>query len=97
MARHCKQLTPEANSVIIKLSQQGLSSRKIEEITGYNTRTFSKHFKRFPEPGNIENRPRIGQRPKTTKRSDSMLFRMVKRNRRQTLSELTSEFNLASG
>jgi len=47
MARHSKQLTPEAKSVIINLSQQGLSSRKIEEITGYNRRTVSKILKQF--------------------------------------------------
>jgi len=64
MARHGKQLTPEAKSVIIKLSQQGLSSRKIEEITGYNRRTVSKILKRFAERGNIENLPRSGRRPK---------------------------------
>jgi len=66
MARHGKQLTPEAKSVIIKLSKQGLSRRKNKEITGYNRRTVSKILKRFAERGNIENLPRSGRRPKTT-------------------------------
>ena len=88
MVRHGKELTTE---------QKGFSSYKIQEFTGINCRTIQKFLKRTRERGSIENNPRSGGRKKTTPRDERVLFRSVKRNRRQTLKDLTARFNNRTG
>jgi transposase len=62
-------------------------------MTGINSRTIQKLWKRMRERGSIENLPRSEGRRKTTPRDDRILFRSVKTNRRQTLKDVTARFN----
>jgi transposase len=97
MGRHGKELTTEQKEILLSLSHQGFSSYKIQEFTGINCRTIQKFLKRTREKGSIENNPRSGGRKKTTPRDERVLFRSVKRNRRQTLKDLTARFNNRTG
>ena len=97
MARHNKELTTEQKKMLLSLSHQGFSSCKIQEFTGINCRTIQNFLKRTRERGSIENNPRSGCRKKTTPRDERVFFRSVKRNRRQTLKDLTAIFNNRTG
>jgi transposase len=97
MARHNKELTTEQKKMLLSLSHQGFSSYKIQEFTGINCRTIQNFLKRTRERGSIENNPRSGGRKKTTPRDERVFFRSVKRNRRQTLKDLTAIFNNRTG
>ena len=88
MGRHGKELTTEQKEIL--LSHQGFSSYKIQEFTGINCRTIQKCLERTREKGS-------GGRKKTTPRDERVLFRSVKRNRRQTLKDLTARFNNRTG
>ena len=90
MGRHGKELTTEQKEILLSLSHQGFSSYKIQEFTGINCRTIQKFLKRTREKGS-------GGRKKTTPRDERVLFRSVKRNRRQTLKDLTARFNNRTG
>lgn len=48
------------------------------------------------ERGNEENFPRTGRRRKTDSRADRRIFRMARKNLRQTLEDLTTKFNNSS-
>ena len=55
--------------------------------------TIQNFFKRFEERGHIENQPRSGRSKISGIRDDNVLYRLVKRNRRQTLKDLTVKLN----
>jgi transposase len=69
------------------------SACKIAEFLSLNRRTVSYIIKRYRERGTVQNLPRSGRKKKTNVRTDRLLLRMVKTNRRQTLGDLTSKFN----
>jgi transposase len=79
--------------MLLSLSHQGFSSYTIQEFTGINCRTIQIFLKRTRERGSIENNPRSGGRKKTIPKDERVIFRSVKRNRRQTLKDLTARFN----
>ena len=83
----------DQKQTIVKLNSKGISGRKIAELTGISRATIQKFLKRFEERGHVENQPRSG-RPKISGiRDDNVLSRLVKRNRRQTLKDLTVKLN----
>ena len=93
MAPHGQETTPDVKEIILKLSCEGYIHKKISEVTGKNRRTISKIIQRSRSQGNEENTSRRGGIKKTSDRSDRDLFRMVRKNRRQTLKDATSRFN----
>ena len=93
MAPHGKQMTPEEKQIIVALSQQGYSSYKIAEMTGKNRRTISKFLRRRRVQGSEENLPRSGRGRKTGVRGDRIMYRMLRSDRRQSLGEITDQFN----
>ena len=93
MAPHGKQMTPEEKQIIVALSQQGYSSYKIAEMTGKNRRTISKFLRRRRVRGSEENLPRSGRGRKTGVRGDKIMYRMLRSDRRQSLGEITDQFN----
>ena len=93
MAPHGSELNSDQKQTIIKLNSKNISGRNIAELTGISRSTIQKFFKRFGERGHIENKSRTG-RPKVSRaRDDHVLSRLVKRNRRQTLKDLTVKLN----
>jgi transposase len=93
MAPHGKQMTPEEKQIIVALSQQGYSSYKIAEMTGKTRRTISKFLRRRRVRGSEENLPRSGRGRKTGVRGDRIMYRMLRSDRRQSLGEITDQFN----
>ena len=89
MAPHGKQMTPEEKQIIVALSQ-GYSSYKIAEMTGKNRRTISKFLRMR---GSEENLPRSGKGRKTGVRGDKIMYCMLRSDRRQSLGEITNQFN----
>ena len=92
MAPHGKQMTPEEKQIIVALSQ-GYSSYTIAEMTGENRRTISKFLRRRRVQGSEENLPRSGRGRKTGVRGDRIMYRMLRSDRRQSLGEITDQFN----
>ena len=86
-------LSTDLKETIMGLDQEGYSACKIAEFLSLNRRTVSYIIKRYRERGTVENLPRSGRKKKTNVRTDRLLLRMVKTNRRQTLGDLTSKFN----
>jgi IS30 family transposase len=93
MAPHGKQMTPEEKQIIVALSQQEYSSYKIAEMTGKNRRTISKFLKRQWVRESEENLPRSGRGRKTGVRGYKIMYRMLRSDRRQSLGEITDQFN----
>jgi transposase len=93
MAPHGKQMTPEEKQIIVALSQQGYSSYTIAEMTGKNRRTISKFLRRRRVRGSEENLPRSGRGRKTGVRGDRIMYGMLLSDRRQSLGEITDQFN----
>ena len=93
MAPHGKQMTPEEKQIIVALSQQGYSSYKIAEMTGENRRTISKFLRRRRLRESEKNLPRCGRGRKTGVRGDRIMYRMLRSDRRQSLGEITDQFN----
>ena len=88
MVRDGKELFTDLKETIIGLDQEGYSAFKIAEFLSLNLRTVFYIIKRYLERGTVEILPRSGRKKKTNARTDRLLLRMVKTNRRQT-----SKFN----
>lgn len=86
MASRGKDLSTEQKQTIVCMSKNGLSSRKI----GISPNTVQKVLKRNSDRGSVENKERSGKKRLVSDRGDRVLERLVKKNRRQTLSDLTS-------
>lgn len=93
MAPRGKDLSTEQKQTIIKMTESGFSSRKISEIIGVSPNSIQKVVKRNAERGSVENKGRTGRKRSVGERGDRVLSRLVKKNRRQTLSDLTDKFN----
>lgn len=93
MAPRGKDLSTEQKQTIVSMSKNGLSSRKISELIGISPNTVQKVLKRNSDRGSVENKERSGRKRLVSDRGDRVLERLVKKNRRQTLSDLTSVFN----
>ena len=66
---------------------------EIAKITGYDRSIISKFLKRYATRKSIENDPRSGRPKKMSVQSERILKRLVLRDRRQNLGDLTEEFN----
>ena len=88
MVRDGKELSTDLKETIMGLDQEGYSACKIAEFLSLNRRTVSYIIKRYRERGTIENLPRSDRKKKTNVRTDRLLLRMVKTNRRQALETL---------
>ena len=85
MVRDGKELSTDQKETIMGLDQEGYSACKIAEFLSLNVRTVSYIIKRYWERGTVVNLPRSGRKNKTNVRTDRLLLRMFKTNRRQTL------------
>ena len=93
MAPRGKDLSTEQKQTIIKMTESGVSNRKILEIIGISANSIQKVIKRNAERGSVENNERPSRKRVVGDRGDRVLSRLVKKNRRQTLSDLTDKFS----
>lgn len=93
MGRKGKETGADAKKFIVDLMQSGLSRRKISEMLKIPKSTVIDICKRFSDTGSLENKPRSGRPPKIKPRDYRKLERIVKTNRRCSLSDITAKFN----
>ncbi|XP_062589585.1 uncharacterized protein LOC134251214 [Saccostrea cucullata] len=94
MAPRGKDLSTDKKQTIVSMYRNGFSGRKIAEIIGISPNTVQKVMKRNKlRKGFRREQRKIGRRRLVSERGNRLLERLVKKNRRQTLSDLTSSLN----
>ncbi|XP_062574811.1 uncharacterized protein LOC134236654 [Saccostrea cucullata] len=93
MGRRGRELTIDEKKTVISLIESGLKAVKVAELLHLNSSTICRFLKRFRERGDVENKPRSGRPPSMTVRDHTALSRIVKKDRRKTLTEITNEYN----
>jgi transposase len=71
----------------------GEKQNKLAEIFSVNKSTISKLIKKFQKEENHENNSNRGRTKLMDERDDRLLIRSVKKNRRQTLNEISIDYN----
>lgn len=93
MGRKGKELTSSEKEAIVSLSTANIKLREISQITGKPISTICSFLKRRKSTGTSENKARTGRPKKCSEQGERRIFRQVKKNRRQSLRELTNELN----
>lgn len=93
MGRRGKELTSEEKRTILSLIESGLKAVKVAELLKVNSSTICRFLKRFRERGDVENKHRSGRPRSITARGQTALSRIVKKDRRESLSDITKEYN----
>lgn len=89
-----EELSIETKSMIIGYHDLKMSGRQIAKKMLLPPSTVNYIIKRFKEENSIENAPRTGRPPKISERGQRYLLREIKKNRRQTLMNLTESTGL---
>lgn len=92
-----KEISVEIRSVILKLSEDGLSQVKIASTLGLSRSTVGNILRHIQESGCLEANKRPGQPRKVTQRDVRALTHIVKNNRRSAAKDLTVVWNDATG
>ena len=74
----------------------GIRARKVAEILDRSESIVSRILKRSKKTGNIENKHRSGRPKLITERGARKLSKIVKTDRRQSLQDITHEFNASN-
>lgn len=93
MARKGKELSSDVKQIIVDLMLQGRKASEIAEMFDINRSTVGRIWEKFKSNESVENKQRSGRPRLVDERGDRQLFRLLKRNRRQSLCDLTNEFN----
>ena len=93
MPKKKRELSNDVKEMIVTLNLRVLSKNKIGELLGIHRSTVGRVLKKFQEKGGVENNRRSGRPRVTDARGDRKIYRIVKRNRRQSLQDITSKFN----
>lgn len=93
MGRKGRELTLDEKKSIISLIESGFKSAKVAEILHLTPLTISRLLKQFHERGSIENKHWSGRPRSMTVCNHTALSRIVKRDRRKTLTDITGDFN----
>lgn len=87
------ELSPEVKTIVFELYQEGHTIRGISELLQIPRSTVGCLVKRVGERGSVENQPRSGRPALITPRDYRKLERIVKVDRRKTLTDITNTFN----
>lgn len=93
MEKSRREMTPHEKEQVLRLCKAGRRKVDIGNIVGFSSSTVSKFLKNFQLRGSVENKRRTGRPKLTSDQGDRTLFRLIKRDRRQSLCDLTTEFN----
>lgn len=93
MGRKGKELCLEEKQSILSLRKASLTLQEISDIIGRPLSTVHTFLKRHGTTKDVENKPRSGRPKKCSAQDERQIFRMVKMNRRQSLTELTNVRN----
>ena len=95
MGRKGPEISPEVRKLAVDLHQNEHRLCEISKLLHSSYMTVSNIVKRFLHSGSAENKARSGRPKVVTDRDYRKLERLVKVNRRDSLSDLTSKFNEA--
>ena len=93
MGRKGQELSMDVKNVIIELFQNGFSRRKISDVLKIPKSTVIDIVRKFLTSGSVENKARSGRPPLIKEREYRKLERIVKTNRRSSLTDVTIKFN----
>jgi len=93
MGRKGSEISQDIIKVIVDLYKNGHKVCNITKLLNLPYMTVSNIVKRFLCSGSTENKPRSGRPKVVTDRDYRQLERLVKVNRRDSLSDITSAFN----
>ena len=95
MGRKGPEISPEVRKLAVDLHQNGHRLCEVSKLLQlpYRSMTVSNIVKRFLGSGSVENKARSGRPKIVTDRDYRKLERLVKANRRDSLSDITSKFN----
>lgn len=93
MGRKSQELSNDVKKMIVELFQKGFSRRKIGEVLNIPKSTVIDTVRKFLTSGSVENKPRSGRPALVKERAYRKLERIVKTNRRASLSDITLKFN----
>lgn len=93
MARKGKELSNDAKQMAVDLLLQGYKAAKVAQMLSVNRSTIGRIWKKFKTNESVENKKRSGRPRLVDERGDRKLFRLLRRNRRQSLHDLTDDFN----
>jgi transposase len=93
MGRKGKELCPEEKRIVINIFESGNTITDISILSDRPHSTVSSFIRRYLLRGELKNRRRSGRPKKITPRDYRKLERLVKVNRRDTLSKITIKFN----
>ena len=93
MGRKGSELCASEKESILSLSKANIKLKEISEITGRPISTICSFLKRQERREITENKNRSGRPRKCSVKGERQLIRLVKNNRRRTLTELTNVSN----
>lgn len=93
MAAVRRELSTELKEVIVSLYLSGLKHSDIARRLEIPRPTISSIIDRYRKRGSVENNRRKGKHAKLSDRDSRKLLRLVKENRKRTLSDITALFN----
>ena len=93
MAGKRKQMSTPQKEVVVSFFEDGVNQRRIAEILGASQSGVSTFLKRFNQRASCENERRSDRPRKTDNRGDRKILRCVKKDRRQSLTEITNKVN----
>lgn len=93
IGRKGRELTLDEKRSIISHTESGLKSEKVAESLHLNSSTIRRFLKQFCERGSMENKHRSGRPRCMTVCNQTTLSKMVKRDRKKTLTNITGNFN----
>ena len=96
MGKHEMELAIADTQTIISMIESGMRAGKVAEILDRSESIVPRFLKRYQETGNIENKHRSGRPKLITERGARKLSKIVKTDRRQSLQDITHEFNASN-
>lgn len=97
MGRKSAETSENTKEVIVKLKTGGYKVSEISRMLQIPESTCRSIFKTFQERGNVLKAKRKGRPRKVSRRGETRLLRLVKRNRGKVLKDITTEFNVGNG
>ena len=93
MGRKSIEISHEIKQLVVDLKREGHRNCDVQRLLKISESTIRSIWKKFISTGYIENMPRSGRPHKMTKRAESRLLRLVRKNRQLPLRDITNDFN----
>ena len=88
-----REYSTEIKERIIGMCLAGSKQVTIAETLGVPKSSVNDIWQRYLKKGNTENTPRPGRPPLTTERDERQLVNIIKKDRRASLADITSQWN----